>query len=152
QQWLARQLAAVADVPREALDPDGRIELDTIRNQLELWRFAAEVEQTWRTDPLAYSYLISAGLDDLLTRDFAPLDQRAESLAARLEGLPALIDQAIANLSDPSVIRRPHAEMAIGQYAGIATLIEAEIPERTADAAPELRERIADATPTALAA
>src|SRR5690606_34814606 len=57
QQWLARQLAAVADVPREALDPDGRIELDTIRNQLELWRFAAEVEQTWRTDPLAYSYL-----------------------------------------------------------------------------------------------
>lgn len=152
QQWLAEQFAAVADIPREALDPDGRLELDTIRNQLELWKFANEVEQVWRSDPLAYSYLISAGLDDLLTRDFAPLDQRATSLAARLEGLPALVEQAIANLSDPALIRRPHAEVAIGQYAGIATLIETEIPERTAAAAPELRERIAQASPAALAA
>lgn len=151
-QWLAVQLAAVADIPREALDPDGRVELDTIRNQLELWRFAAEVEQVWRSDPLAYSYLISSGLDDLLTRDFAPLDQRAASLAARLEGLPALIDQAIANLSDSGLIRRPQAEVAVGQYAGIATLIEAEIPERIATAAPELRERIAAASPRALQA
>ncbi|MFO7565196.1 MAG: DUF885 domain-containing protein [Enhygromyxa sp.] len=151
-QWLAEQLAALADIPREALDPDGRVELDTIRNQLELWRFAAEVEQGWRSDPLAYSYLIAAGLDDLLTRNFAPLDDRAASLAARLEGLPALVDQAIANLSDPALVRRPHAEVALGQYAGIATLIEAEIPERLAAAGPELRERVEQATPAALAA
>jgi uncharacterized protein (DUF885 family) len=151
-QWLTQQLEAAAKVPREALDPDGRLELDTIRNQLELWRFATEVEQVWRSDPLAYSYLISGGLDDLLTRDFAPLDDRAKSLAARLEGLPALIEQAIANLSDPALIRRPQAEVAIKQYAGITTLIETEIPERTATAAPELRERIAAASPKALAA
>lgn len=151
-QWLVEQLAAVAKVPREALDPDGRLELDTIRNQLELWRFASEVEQVWRSDPLSYSYLISAGLDDLLSRDFAPLEQRATSVAARLEALPALVDQAIANLSDPTLVRRPQAEVAIGQYGGIITLIEQEIPERTAEASPELRERIAAASPAAVAA
>ena len=40
-QWLVDQLEAVAAIPREGLDPDGRIELDTLRNQLELWRFAS---------------------------------------------------------------------------------------------------------------
>lgn len=150
--WIDEQLDAVAAVPREALDPDGRLELDIIRNQLELWRFAIEVEQVWRSDPLVYSYLIAAGLDDLLSRDFAPLEQRASSVAARLERLPALIDQAIVNLSDPALIRRPQAEVALAQYAGIAALIEQEVAERTAEASPELRERIAAATPAALAA
>lgn len=149
---VAAMLDDAAAIPRTALGPDQRIELDTIRNQLELWRFADEVEQVWRSDPLAYSYLISAGLDDLVSREFAPLDKRAASVAARLEALPGLIDQAIANLSDPALIRRPQAEVAVGQLAGLRSLIEAEVPERTADASPALRERIRAAGPPALAA
>jgi uncharacterized protein (DUF885 family) len=151
-EWVAEQLAELAAVPREALNPHARVELDTIRNQLELAVFDAEVEQTWRSDPLAYSYLISAGLDELVSREFAPIDERAANLAARLEGLPLLVEQAIANLADPALIRRPQAEVAVGQLAGLATLIDAEIPERTTAAAPELRERIAAASDPARAA
>lgn len=150
--WRLAQVDRASTIPREALDADGRLELDVIQNQLELSRFAEEVEQTWRSDPLAYSYLISAGLDDLIRREFAPIDQRAQSVAARLEGLPALIDQAIANLSDPRLVRRPQAEVAVSQLAGLRTLLETEIPERTATASPQLRERIAAASPAALAA
>jgi uncharacterized protein (DUF885 family) len=149
--WRLAQLDRLATISREELDADGRLELDVIRNQLELWRFAEEVEQIWHSDPLTYSYLISAGLDDLIRRDFAPLDARAESVAARLEGLPALIDQAIANLNDPRLVRRPQAEVAVSQLAGLRSLIETEIPERTADASSPLRERIAAASPDALA-
>jgi uncharacterized protein (DUF885 family) len=150
--WRLAQVDRLSTISYETLDADGRLELDVIRNQLELSRFADEVEQIWRSDPLAYSYLISAGLDDLIRRDFAPIDQRAQSVAARLEGLPALIDQAIANLSDPRLVRRPQAEVAVGQLAGLRTLIEREIPERTADASAPLRERISAASPAALAA
>jgi uncharacterized protein (DUF885 family) len=150
--WRLARVDRSSTISREELDADGRLELDVIRNQLELSRFAEEVEQIWRSDPLVYSYLISAGLDDLIRREFAPIDQRAESVAARLEGLPALIDQAIANLSDPRLVRRPQAEVAVGQLAGLRTLLETEIPERTAAASPQLRERIAAASPAALAA
>ena len=152
QNWLIEQLDALAEIPREALDADGRLELDTIRNQLMLWHFSLEVEQVWRSDPLATSTLLSTGLDDLIRRDFAPLDQRAASVAARLEGLPAVIDQALANLADPSRVKRPQAEVAVEQLGGLNTLIESEIPARTAEASPELRERIAAATPAALEA
>lgn len=150
--WIDDELDALAAVPREALDPNGRLELDTIRNQLELAKFAGEVEAVWATDPLAYSYLIAGGLDDLISRDFAPLDQRATSVAARLEALPALVEQAIANLSDPAAIRRPQAEVAVGQLGGVRTLIESEIPAKTSDASEPIRARIAAASVDALAA
>lgn len=150
ERWRLAQIDRLSAIPREDLDADGRLELDVIRNQLELWGFANEVEQIWRSDPLAYSYLISAGLDDLIRRDFAPLDARAASVAGRLEGLPALIDQAIENLSDPSLVRRPQAEVALSQLDGLRILIETDIPERTAAASPELRERIVVASLAAL--
>jgi uncharacterized protein (DUF885 family) len=152
EQWRLAQIDRFSAIPRDELDADGRLELDVIRNQIELWVFSNEVEQIWRSDPLAYSYLISAGLDDLIRREFAPLDQRAASVAARLEGLPALVDQAVANLSDPSLVKRPQAEVAVSQIAGLRSLIEHDIPERMTGAEPKLRERIAKASPDALAA
>jgi uncharacterized protein (DUF885 family) len=150
--WIEQQRTELATIPREGLDADQALELDLLADQLELARFADEVEQPWQRNPLAYSGLISTGLDDLISREFAPIDERAEDVAARLEGLPALIDQALANLADPTRILRPHAEVALRQYPGIAALIEREIPAKTSGASPAMRERIAAASPAALAA
>ncbi len=150
--WIDDQLDGLTDIPRAALDADGRLELDTIRNQLELARFAIEVEDLWHSDPLGYTYLISAGLDDLVSRDFAPLETRAQSVAARLEGLPEFIAQILANLADPAALRRPQTEVALAQLAGLETLISVELPERTAEASEAERKRIAVAIPEALAA
>lgn len=150
--WFARQRIELATIPRDRLDADQRLELDTLRDQLELASFSDEVERPWQRNPLAYSGLISTGLDDLISRDFAPIDARASNLAARLESLPELIDQAIANLDDPEQVLRPHAEVALRQYAGIVALIEREIPAKISGASPQLRERIALASPEAIAA
>lgn len=150
--WIDQQRAELATIPREGLDADQALELDLLHDQLELARFGDEVEQPWLRNPLAYSGLISTGLDDLISREFAPIDERSANLAARLETLPALIDQALANLADPEQTLQPHAEVAIRQYAGIVVLIEREIPTRTAEASPALRQRIAQASPAALAA
>ncbi len=151
--WIEREQAELATIPREHLAADLRVELDILSDQLALARFVDEVEQPWVRNPLAYSSLISTGLDDLISRDFAPIDERAGNLASRLESLPALIDQALLNLADPEQVLRPHAEVAVRQYAGIVEgLIEREIPTKTAAASPELRERIALASPPAKAA
>lgn len=150
--WGEARLAELAAIPREQLDADAQLELDILHDQLALARFSEQVEQPWTRNPLAYSGLIASGLDDLISRDFAPIDERASNLAARLEALPALVEQALANLAEPEQMLRPHAEVALAQYPGIATLIEREIPSKTSTASPALRERIAKATPAALAA
>ena len=151
-QWLAEQLDEVAAVPREALDARGRVELDLIRNQLELLAFEARVEQPWTRDPLAYSTLMSTGLHELVTRDFAPLAERVASLTQRLQGMAALVEQARANLSDPSVIKRPHAEVALDQLEGLRELIVTELPRRIEGASAEQIERYLGVAPSALAA
>jgi uncharacterized protein (DUF885 family) len=110
------------------------------------------VEKPWTTNPLAYAGTIGSGIDDLCARDFAPVDQRAASLAARLEGLPALVDEAVVNLADPAVIKAPHARVAVDQLAGVEVLVEKEVPARMAGASEALRARIGAATPAALAA
>jgi uncharacterized protein (DUF885 family) len=151
-EWLEQQRSEVMTISYDGLDADQRLELDLLRDQLELARFVDEVEQPWLRNPLAYSGLISTGLDDLISRDFAPIDERANALAFRLEALPQLVDDAIANLADPSKILHPHAEVALGQYAGIVALIAREIPAKTASASSNWRERIAAASPPAVAA
>ncbi|MCA9716980.1 MAG: DUF885 domain-containing protein [Myxococcales bacterium] len=139
----------VAAIPRAQLDADAALELELIQNHVDGWRFALDVERWHHTNPFHYVSSVGSGLDDLISRDFAPLEQRADDLASRLEGLPKLIDQALANLRPAEQVFAPHARVAAAQLDGAITLIEREIPERTKAAPPELRRRIADASPPA---
>ena len=131
------------------LPVDQAVDRDILRSDLELQVFSDEVEKPWRRSPLAYSNLIGSGLEDLILRDFAPLATRAENLAARIEGLPALCDQAIQNLVVGDT-RAPAARVAVGQLDGLVVLLEKEIPERIAGA-PQAA-RVEAATPAAVAA
>lgn len=69
-------------------------------------------------------YLLGIGLHPLLSRDFAPLTERLASAAARLEGIPRLLEDARSVIG--SVASRPvsrlHAEVAGRRIAGIAGL------------------------------
>jgi len=75
-------------------------------------------------DALGYVYLLGSGIFPLLARDFAPLETRLASVAARLEGVPAVLAAARAELG--SLPGRPasrlHTEIAIKQLSGIAAL------------------------------
>lgn len=150
-EWAAGMLARL-ELDASSLTPDQRVDLDVLADVLRRMQLSSETEKHLSTNPLGYAFLIGGGLDDLIARDFAPLEHRAASLAARLEGLPAVVDQAIANLSDPAVIRAPHTKVAIGQLAGLKLLVEQEIPRRTEAAPGEVKARITAATPDALAA
>jgi uncharacterized protein (DUF885 family) len=144
-------LAVVQTLAAGELTADERIDLDVLRNELELQKFGHEVEQPWKRDPSWYTATIGGGLEDLVSRDFAPLEQRATSVAARLEALPELCEQAMANLVAADSFE-PHTNVAIGQVEGIAQLIEQVIPQRLEAAPPEIKGRIVAATPAAITA
>jgi hypothetical protein len=142
-------LALLRRVSGGKLSVDEAVDAAMLRAELELQVFTDEVEKPWRRDPLAYSSLIGGGLEDLILRDFAPLETRTESVAARLEGLPALCKQAVDNLVVGDTLA-PSARVAVKQLDGLVYLIEKEIPERI-KAAPQAK-RVAAATPAAVAA
>ncbi|MEU8612243.1 DUF885 family protein, partial [Actinoplanes sp. NPDC048791] len=64
-------------------------------------------------------------LHTLLARPFAPAEERLTSLGGRLAAVPDALATARAVLRD---VPRLHTEIAVGQFAGAATLIRDQVP------------------------
>jgi hypothetical protein len=105
---------------------DERIDRDLLRSELAALCFdETELrEDAW--DALGIVYLLGGGIFPLLAREFAPLSERLTSVAARLEGVRAVLAAARRELG--SMPARPpsklHTEMAIKQLPGIVSLVE----------------------------
>jgi Arc/MetJ-type ribon-helix-helix transcriptional regulator len=130
--WQAR---VVASGPA-GLSEDDRIDRELLLGELDAFRFAeAEVrEETWA--PMLWVYLIGGGLHPLLSRDFAPLAVRLASACSRLEGVPALLDQAreVVGSNPQRPVSRLHAETAGRRIGGVASLARDAVAQAEAAA------------------
>ncbi len=122
--FIGRWAAELGALDVGALSDDERIDRDLLLGELGAFQFGeAELRQeAW--DPLSWVYLIGGGLHPLMARDYAPLHVRLASVAARLEGIPELIETARAVIgSVPSrPVSRLHAEVAGRRIGGVAAL------------------------------
>src|SRR2546423_9472329 len=76
---------------------DVRLLKDNIDNEI----FGIEELKERETNPLLYNASLANSLYLLVARDFAPAEQRAASIRARMERIPAVIAQAKTNLKNP---------------------------------------------------
>jgi len=148
--WLADARASfegIDDLGREE-DIDRRVLLSTI----DELRFDEEEldEPAW--SPIVYTYLLGGGLFGLLSREFAPVEQRLASAAARMEGIPAVLDAARANLTSgrSRAVARFHTEKAVDTIPGVADLCRTAVDMATEGDA-DLRERVTRAADAAIA-
>ena len=142
-------------LPAQGLSADDRADRDVLLGQLASMRFGdTELrEEAW--SPLAWVELAGSGLFLLLAREFAPLPSRLASVAARLEGLPAVFDAARATLTGVGdrPVSRLHTEAAIEQLPGVGSLIDDALAQAEADpAAAAVLARLHAAASTARAA
>ena len=126
------ELRAFADA---ALTTDERIDRDLLLSELAALRFDETELREGAWDPLGYVYLLGGGIFPLLAREFAPLRERLASVASRLEGVPAVLGGARAELGSlpGRPVARLHTEMAIKQLPGIVSLVQDAVAQ--ADAA-----------------
>jgi len=87
-------------------------------------------------------------LHALLSRPFAPAEERLASLGGRLAAIPDALATARAVLRD---VPRIHAETAVGQFRGTAALIRDELPTLLAQA-PGMRPAVEPAAAAAIGA
>ena len=125
-------------MPDGALSADERIDRDLLLSELAELGFDETELREGAWDALGYVYLLGGGIFPLLARDFAPLETRLASVAARLEGVPAVLAAAQAELG--SLPGRPpsrlHTEMAIKQLPGIAALADDAVAQAAASPRP----------------
>jgi uncharacterized protein (DUF885 family) len=149
--WLAdarASLDALEDLDRAA-EIDRRVLLATI-DELQ---FDDEDLDELSWSPIGYGYLLGGGLFSLLSREFAPLDERLTSAAGRIEGLPAALEAARDNLTSgrARAVSAFHVEKAITTVPGVADLCRTAV-SMAAETDDALRARVTAAAEPAVAA
>lgn len=121
---LAHQLLAQLQTLDDArLDRARQVDSRLLRNELQYRIWSDQELREWRWNPLVYTDLEGNSIYMLLARDFAPLQARLHSVAARLTELPRFLAQERESI-DPALVPRIHAETAIKQNNGVLALID----------------------------
>lgn len=122
-------LGELEAIPRESLGLQHRVDAGMLENRLRAFLFALDELREREWNPTLYTGLVGDGLDPLVTRDFAPIEERMKNLRARLEGVPAIVAVAKKRLANPP---RIHTETAILQNEGLVALCEGGLAEHFA--------------------
>ena len=137
--WLAAardRFSGLDDLSRDE-EVDRRVLVD----QIDALRFDEEEldEPSWSA--MTYSHLLGGGLFSLLSRDFAPLSERLTDAAGRMEGIPAVLAAARANLTSRRgrAVSRFHVEKALTTMPGVGELCR-QAAQMAADVDDALRE------------
>src|SRR2546426_10076769 len=124
-------------VPRASADvaADRELLLSDIRSSL----LELTTIRRWEKDPDVYSGGITESAFVIMSRNFAPPDERLASLVAREKQMPAVLELARQNLNNPP---RGYTALALGQLPRIISFFENDVPAafKEAKAADTLRE------------
>ncbi len=131
----------LASIDRDALSRANQVDAALLHNEIESALFELDTLEEWAWNPLYYVRLSGNAIYGLLSRDFAPLEQRLESVASRLLQLPRFFDQARESLQ-PERVPEIHAETAIAQNRGLLTIIDSMLVPLMEEASPEARVRL----------
>jgi uncharacterized protein (DUF885 family) len=104
-------------------------DLRLLRNAIEREIFGFEQMQIYSRNPMTYAGALDVNI--YIKRNFAPLDERVQSLTAILNQAPNIFAAARENLAE--VLPRPMVETAIDVANGAADFLEKDLVEAVRD-------------------
>lgn len=120
----AATIEALEAFDPKALDDVQRAERAALLTTLEELRFRVEVLREPEKNPMFYVGILD--LTPYVSRDYAPLQQRAEAIIAFAEAVPAHLTAAKANLQP--ALPRTFIETALIQARGTASFARTDVP------------------------
>ena len=120
---LREYKAAIEALDFGKLSRANQVDADLLLHNIESSIWSTEVLQEWAWNPLYYVNYSGGAIYSLLSRDYAPIDQRLMAAAARLEQIPRFLEQARGELV-PERVPQIHAETAVSQNAGLNSIID----------------------------
>ena len=137
---------ALSGVDTDDLDEQERVDHEQLLSLVERTLFALTEVREHEWNPLVYNP--GTLLHALVSRPFAPVEERLVSLTGRLAAIPDSLATARATLADSP---RIHLETAAGQFRGTAAFVRSELSELLR-AAPSLAGSVEPAAAAAEAA
>ncbi len=134
-----QQLAALDAIDQATLTGANRIDFQMLHSNLEYRLFTLEQLRPQENNPRFYNGSFADCIYELTARETQPVRERLHNIALRLAAMPAVVEQAKANLKNPPSIA---TQTAYDQMGGAIGLIRDEL-EPLLKQAPELRAEIA---------
>jgi len=145
---LQEYRTALLALDRGELSRANQVDAELLLHDVESSIWSGQVLQEWAWNPLYYVNISGGSIYSLLSRDYAPLEDRLMSAASRLEQIPRFLEQARGELV-PDRVPKIHAETAIAQNAGLNSIIEHMIVPHMNDLSSEQQGRLNAAIETA---
>ncbi len=120
--FTADYLAKLNKIDFAKLSKVNNIDARIMKHSLEGNLFSIDELRAYEWNPMMYN--VGGALNDLISRDFAPLKTRLMNAKSRLLGIPAVVAAAKANLKNPPKV---HTETAIQQNKGVIALINGDL-------------------------
>lgn len=118
-----RYLAELKKIDRDQLSRDNQVDYQLLEHSLKGDLWTLQTLQDWAWNPIQYTQLTGGAIYGLMAREFAPVEQRLQSVTARLEQYPRLFKQIRETLV-PARVPPVHAETAIKQNKGVLSIID----------------------------
>jgi uncharacterized protein (DUF885 family) len=118
------------DVDAEALSLEAQLDFQQTKQTLDGMLLRNDVIRGWAKDPDLYSSGITNDAFVMISRTFAPPEQRLKSLIAREKLMPNALAEAHKNMDNPP---RVYTEIAIEQVDGNRDFFDLDVPAAFAD-------------------
>lgn len=123
-------LSRLDEVDVETLSDEAELDFEQTKHTLDGMLLSNDVIKSWAKDPDLYSSGITNDAYVIMSRTFAPPDDRMRSLIARMKAMPAALAAARENLDNPP---RIYTEIAIEQIDGNRAFFEEDVPAAFTD-------------------
>ena len=131
-------LIKLSKIPREELSDDEYIDWRLLQNDLKSDIKIFEEIRYWERNPTGYVNLCLMGINVPFLRDFAPIEERAEAILARMEKIPQFLKSIRSNLKNSPEI---FTKLAIATVEG-GQLFFKKITTQLCEMVPELTNRL----------
>ncbi|HEX9580521.1 MAG TPA: DUF885 family protein, partial [Gemmatimonadales bacterium] len=108
----------------ERLTPDERVDQRILEGVIDGWLLEQETIQNWRRNPMLYASALSDGVHNLMTQGYAPAPERMRRVISKLAGVPALLQAARTNITNPP---RIFAERGAAFMRGASGMLERDL-------------------------
>jgi uncharacterized protein (DUF885 family) len=126
-----RALELLAHIPTQALSRPNRFDARLLESSIRGHLLNLENIRLWENSPAYYNTIISGALFSLVQRDYAPVDERLKRLIARERLVPAVLESARQNVSNPPAV---FTDIAIHQVKSEISFLQNDLPLAVAGA------------------
>lgn len=123
--FLIEQRQRFGGLDPDHLDEEQRADLQLVLNNINAQLLELEAIRSWQHNPDTYSSSPTRSIFGLMSRNFAPPEQRLRNVIEREQRMPANFAAAKTNLKD---VPKIYTEIALQQIPGIIKFFQNDVP------------------------